>query len=74
MVDDCEFRLLRVAPDGQGVSEGAVARLRLVECGGQMFTLDNRRLVAFQKSGVSSVPFVRATATEAAAEAWRFTT
>ena len=40
---------------------------------GHWFTLDNRRLVAFQQAGVN-IPFRMATPAEVAAEAWKLTT
>jgi hypothetical protein len=61
-----------------GLASGAVKAadipaIRLVEKDGLVFTLDNRRLFAFQKAGVQ-VPYRMATAEEAANEAWKFTT
>jgi hypothetical protein len=50
-----------------------VPPLRLVERGGQFFTLDNRRLEAFRRAGVA-IPWRMATAEEVAAEVWKFTT
>ncbi|WP_304453414.1 RHS repeat-associated core domain-containing protein [Nocardiopsis sp. YSL2] len=47
--------------------------VRLTARNGDLYTLDNRRLVAFQKSGVP-MPFRMATPQEAASEAWKFTT
>uniref|UniRef100_UPI001E5C87C7 hypothetical protein n=1 Tax=Nocardiopsis sp. CNT312 TaxID=1137268 RepID=UPI001E5C87C7 len=47
--------------------------VRLTVRNGDIYTLDDRRLVAFQKSGVP-MPFRMATAEEAASEAWKFTT
>ncbi|MEV6069443.1 RHS repeat-associated core domain-containing protein [Nocardia sp. NPDC052001] len=47
--------------------------IRLVARGGDLFTLDNRRLIAFQKAGMT-VPFRMATVEEALGEAWKFTT
>jgi hypothetical protein len=49
--------------------------IRLVEDeDGNLSTLDNRRLLAFQQAGLSEVPFTMATPEEAAAESWKFTT
>jgi hypothetical protein len=45
----------------------------LVDKGGTLFTLDNRRLAVFGAAGVK-VPYVMASAAEAADEAWKFTT
>jgi RHS repeat-associated protein len=73
--------------DGHSVDETAAAlrkgslkpqqlpAIRLVEHDGNLFTLDNRRLVAFQRSGISQVPFRMATGREIGKE-WRkkFTT
>ncbi|MDG4820173.1 RHS repeat-associated core domain-containing protein [Micromonospora sp. WMMD956] len=47
--------------------------VRLTVRDGQIYTLDNRRLVAFQKAGIP-MPFRMATPEEAANEAWKFTT
>ncbi|WP_158920198.1 RHS repeat-associated core domain-containing protein [Streptomyces sp. NBRC 109706] len=47
--------------------------IRLVMREGNLFTLDNRRLVAFQMAG-TPVPFRMATAAEAINESWKFTT
>lgn len=40
---------------------------------GHLHSLDNRRLVAFQKAGIQ-MPFRMATPEEIAAESWKFTT
>lgn len=50
-----------------------VPAIRLVDKDGALFTLDNRRLEAFQRAGVD-VPYRMATPEETAAEAWKFTT
>jgi hypothetical protein len=50
-----------------------VPAIRVFERGGEWFTLDNRRLVAFQQAGVD-IPYQLATAEEIAAEAWKFST
>nr|WP_246421894.1 RHS repeat-associated core domain-containing protein [Nocardiopsis mwathae] len=55
------------------ISAGDIPPIRLTVRNGNLFTLDNRRLVAFQKAGVPA-PFRMATAEEAASEAWKFTT
>jgi hypothetical protein len=55
------------------IAPGSVQPIRLVVRNGQLFTLDNRRLAAFQQAGVA-VPYRMATPQEAAAEAWKFTT
>lgn len=55
------------------IPPGEVPPIRLVERDGNLFTLDNRRLVAFQQAGVS-VPYRMATAAEENAEKWKFTT
>ncbi|MFC5152798.1 polymorphic toxin-type HINT domain-containing protein [Streptomyces amakusaensis] len=47
--------------------------VRLTVKGGKIHSLDNRRLVAFQKAGIP-MPFRMATPEEAASEAWKFTT
>ena len=47
--------------------------LRLVERDGLFFTLDNRRLEAFQRAGVP-IPWRLATPVEVDSEAWKFTT
>jgi hypothetical protein len=56
------------------ISANDFPTIRLVERDGHMFTLDNRRLVAFQKAGIPDVPYVMASPEEVAAEAWKFTT
>ena len=48
--------------------------VRLVERDGNLYTLDNRRLAAFQQAGLPDVPYEMATSEEAAAEDWKFTT
>ena len=58
---------------GGSVKSGDVPAIRLVERDGDLFSLDNRRLLAFQRAGVP-VPYRMATADEAASEAWKFTT
>jgi hypothetical protein len=50
-----------------------VAPLRLVEKEGHFYTLDNRRLEAFRRAGVS-IPWRMATLEETATEKWKFTT
>jgi hypothetical protein len=49
-----------------------VPPIRLVDQGGELFTLDNRRLIAFQDAGVQ-VPFRMATASEITKDAFKFT-
>jgi hypothetical protein len=61
-----------------GLRKGTVApkdvpSIRLVERDGKLFTLDNRRLAAFQKAGVD-VPYRMATPKEVATDAFKFTT
>lgn len=55
------------------VQPGDVPAIRLAPRNGNYFSLDNRRLAAFQEEGVD-VPYRMATADEIAAEAWKFTT
>ena len=55
------------------VSVSSIPPIRLVARDGGYFTLDNRRLWAFQEAGLD-VPYRLATPSEAAAEAWKFTT
>ncbi len=50
-----------------------VPPLRLVEIQGSLFTLDNRRLVAFRRAG-QEIPWTMATPEEVLDEAWKFTT
>ena len=52
---------------------GSIPPIRLVERNGDMFTLDNRRLVAFQEAGVD-VPCLMATQSEITKQAFKFTT
>ncbi|WP_050515479.1 DUF6531 domain-containing protein [Streptomyces rimosus] len=49
-----------------------VPPVRLTVRNGNLYTLDNRRLVAFQKAGVP-IPFRMASREEAMAEEWKFT-
>ena len=60
------LRTGRINPDD-------VPPIRVVERNGNLHTLDNRRLEAFRRAGVE-IPHRMATAEEAAAEAWKFTT
>ncbi len=55
------------------ISASDVPPIRLVPRDGTNYTLDNRRLWAFQQAGVD-VPYRLATPAETAAEAWKFTT
>ncbi len=55
------------------IKPGEIPEIRLTVKDGNLFTLDNRRLVAFQKADMP-VPFRMATSEEAANEAWKFTT
>jgi RHS repeat-associated protein len=50
-----------------------VPPIRIFQRNEQWFTLDNRRLLAFQQAGID-VPYRRATPAEVGAEAWKFTT
>ena len=52
------------------VDPASVPPIRVFEQGGEWFTLDNRRLLAFQEAGVD-IPYVQATPAEIAAEAGR---
>jgi hypothetical protein len=47
--------------------------IRLVKKNGRVYTLDNRRLEAFRRSGLE-VPYRMATPYETAEESWKFTT
>ena len=64
--------LARGLRDGS-IAPGDVPPIRVVERGGKLFTLDNRRLWAFREAGVG-VPYRAATEEERQAEAWKFTT
>ncbi|WP_165952459.1 RHS repeat-associated core domain-containing protein [Kribbella albertanoniae] len=55
------------------VQPSSIPPIRIFQKGGQTYTLDNRRLAAFQKAGVD-VPYVRATPQEVKDEGWKFTT
>jgi hypothetical protein len=55
------------------VDPTSVPPIRLLDQGGTLFTLDNRRLLAFQQAGVG-VPYRMATDAEAASQMWKFTT
>jgi hypothetical protein len=50
-----------------------VGPLRLFEKGGQLYTLDNRRLEAFRRAGLT-ISWRMATSEEIEAEKWKFTT
>jgi hypothetical protein len=54
------------------VSASDFPAIRLVERDGNMYTLDNRRLVAFQQAELTEVPYTMATPEEIAAESWKF--
>ncbi len=55
------------------IDPGSIPTVRLFAREGNLFTLDNRRLVAFQKAGIT-MPFRMATPEEIAAESWKLTT
>ncbi|MEU3597664.1 RHS repeat-associated core domain-containing protein [Streptomyces sp. NPDC006798] len=55
------------------IKPGNIPPIRLVVRDGNLFTLDNRRLAAFQKARMP-VPFRMASPKEAASESWKFTT
>lgn len=55
------------------IDPGDVPPIRVVERDGLLFSLDNRRLAAFQRAGVD-VPYRFATPEEIASEAYKFTT
>lgn len=61
-----DLRSGRLSPDD-------VPPARLVERGGELYTLDNRRLEAFGRAGVK-IPYRMATPEEISDEAWKFTT
>jgi RHS repeat-associated protein len=48
--------------------------MRLLERDGNLYTLDNRRLVAFQQAELPEVPYRMATPQEVRAEDWKFDT
>ncbi|MFJ2506069.1 polymorphic toxin-type HINT domain-containing protein [Microbacterium sp. NPDC087592] len=67
-----------IADLAEGLKSGSirpsdVPPIRLVERGNALFTLDNRRLLAFQQARVP-IPFRMATPEEIATQAWKFTT
>lgn len=55
------------------IDPSSVPGIRVFQRNGEWFSLDNRRLVAFQQAGVD-VPYRLATPAEIAAEAWKLTT
>lgn len=55
------------------VNPMSIPPIRLVERNGLLFTLDNRRLYAFQRTNVP-VPYRMATPAEISAQGWKFTT
>jgi len=67
-IDDLASGLRNGATD-----PAVIPQIRLFERDGVLYTLDNRRLWAFQQAGVE-VPYRMATADEVAAEAFKFTT
>ena len=63
----------------QGLRKGTVdpsdiPAIRIFEKDGALYTLDNRRLYAFQQAGIENIPYQWATSQEIANEAWKFTT
>lgn len=58
-------------PGGEALAK-EIPAIRIFEKNGQLFTLDNRRLLAFSQAG-REVPYVWATAEEVAAQGWKFT-
>lgn len=67
-----------VAAFWRGLANGSIKAsdvppIRLVERDGKLFTMDNRRLVAFQQARIP-VAYRMASVEEAANEAWKFTT
>ena len=63
----------------QGLKTGTidpndVPAIRIFEKDGVLYTLDNRRLYAFQQAGIENIPYQWATSQEIANEAWKFTT
>jgi hypothetical protein len=48
--------------------------IRLAQREDRLYTLDNRRLVTFQKADLSDIPYRMATPEEEAAESWKFDT
>jgi len=55
------------------IKPGDIPAIRLVDKDGALFSLDNRRLQAFQQAGVP-IPYRMATPQEVAAEAFKFST
>ena len=55
------------------IKPGDIPAIRLVDKDGVLYSLDNRRLQAFQQAGVP-IPYRMATPEEVAAEAFKFTT
>ncbi|MEU6964998.1 RHS repeat-associated core domain-containing protein [Streptomyces chrestomyceticus] len=60
-----------------GIKSGAIdpmdfPPIRLVVRDGKLYTLDHRRLVTFQKAGLSKVPYRMATSAEEMAESFKF--
>ena len=58
-------------PEGEAVA-AAIPPIRIFARGASLFTLDNRRLLAFSEAGVD-IPYLRATMDQMAAESWKFT-
>jgi hypothetical protein len=55
------------------IKAGDIPTVRLVGKNGELYTLDNRRLLAFQQAGIK-MPYRMATPAEAAKDAFKFTT
>ena len=63
----------------QGLKTGTIdpsdiPAIRIFEKDRVLYTLDNRRLYAFQQAGIENIPYQWATSQEIANEAWKFTT
>jgi len=59
---------------GGTIKPNDVPAIRILEKDGAIFTLDNRRLYAFQEAKVDNIPYRWATPEEIANESWKFTT
>jgi hypothetical protein len=65
-----------IADTVAGIKNGDISAsdfpsIRLVERDGNMYTLDNRRLVAFQQVGLAEVPHAMETPEEILNESWK---
>ena len=71
--DKTTIKALKEALESGKIDPKTVEPIRVWERDGKIFTLDHRRLVAFQEAGIP-IPVVQATQEEVIEEAWKMTT